>query len=313
MIRGIAINETTTRNGVKYTGEELKKSAYSMRNRPILKDHNNSVESIVGRTTMNIEYDDAGHYLPFEGRIVDEWTKQRIKEGLITNVSVGAHVQDLAKEKTEEGDVIVAKGIEFVELSLVAVPGDPNAGIFQDFNTAVSESFKIKEREEERMQSTTSTNSTTFVGGGYIMPSTTGTSTVVSFPFIPQSAPTIQEKNNTEEDKMDEKVQEELKLKDAEIASLKEKLALSEAERKKKAIAEYDAACKEKNVTAEKTEAFTTEQVIALTKAVLSLPKVEESKPVVNNNTEAPKKDVLEGYDVSLADSGRGFALYKKK
>ena len=41
IIRGIAINETTTRNGITYIAEELEKAAPSFRSRPILKDHNN--------------------------------------------------------------------------------------------------------------------------------------------------------------------------------------------------------------------------------------------------------------------------------
>ena len=56
-IKGTAINETTTRNGVTYLAEELSVSANSLRNKPILKDHNNSIDSIVGRTTENVYFD----------------------------------------------------------------------------------------------------------------------------------------------------------------------------------------------------------------------------------------------------------------
>lgn len=108
-------------------------------------------------------------------------------------------------------------------------------------------------------------------------------------------------------------LQEEVKAKDAEIAALKEKLSLVEEDRKKKAVAEYELACKEKNVPCEKAEAFTTEQVIALTKAINSIPKVEEKKPEVNNNTETPKANIVEGYALEYAENGKGFSLYKKK
>jgi flagellar biosynthesis GTPase FlhF len=140
IIKGIAINETTTRNGVKYIADELSIAAHTLRNKPILKDHKNEVDSIVGRTTENINFDVSIGAIPFEGKIMDNDIKQKIKDGRLQSVSVGAMVKDL--EEGEQGEKI-AKGIDFVELSLVAVPADPNAGLAR----AICNSFELKNKE----------------------------------------------------------------------------------------------------------------------------------------------------------------------
>ena len=146
-IKGVAINETTTRNGVRYVSEELSKSAHTLRNKPILKDHTNSVDSIVGRTTENVSFDPINNRINFEGQILDKSIQEKINMGLISSVSVGATVQDLEESNNEETgeNFVIARGIDFVEISLVAVPADPNAG----FAKAVMESFELKKASEQ--------------------------------------------------------------------------------------------------------------------------------------------------------------------
>ena len=143
LIQGTAINATLTRNGVKFTEIELEKSAQSLRNKPLLKDHNNSVDSIVGKTTNNVFYDATSKCVKFEAEVIDEGCKSKIKAGLIGAVSVGCMVSEME----EEEDYVIAKGIDFVELSLVAVPADPNAGI----QTAISCSLKDKKKATETL------------------------------------------------------------------------------------------------------------------------------------------------------------------
>jgi hypothetical protein len=159
LIQGPAINAVLTRNGVKFTEEELKISASSLCNKPLLKDHNNSVDSIVGKTTGNVFYNAISKCIMFEAEVMDEGCKSKIKAGLITAVSVGCMVSELM----EEEDCVVAKGIEFVELSLVAVPADPNAGIqtaiscsLQDKKkaTVTSKPEKVEEKIEIKMEAT---------------------------------------------------------------------------------------------------------------------------------------------------------------
>ena len=147
LIQGTAINSTITRNGVEFVSEELKSSAASLRNKPLLKDHINSVDSIVGRTTNNVSFDESSGSIVFEGRVVDKDTQEKINNGLITNVSVGAMVDDLEEAKNDDGEVthMVLRGVEFVELSFVAVPADPKAGLAQ----AVKASFDLKNKAQK--------------------------------------------------------------------------------------------------------------------------------------------------------------------
>jgi len=139
LVRGICINETTTRNGIKYTVDELENAAKSFRNKPILLDHENKVENIVGRSTENVNFSHERKGIEFEARIVNKDIQTKINQGLITDVSIGAGVKDLVEE--EDGSRR-AVGLEGFEISFVAVPGDPNASLAQ----AMENNFMIKER-----------------------------------------------------------------------------------------------------------------------------------------------------------------------
>ena len=90
-INGIAINETTTSNGHKFLGEELRKSASSLIGVPLLKDHDNSVDSIVGILKM-ASFNETDRNIPFSAIVKDNKIKELIKDGLLKTVSVSAHV-----------------------------------------------------------------------------------------------------------------------------------------------------------------------------------------------------------------------------
>jgi len=142
--KGTAISETITRNGIKYTAEELSKSAKTLENKPILKDHKNEIDSIVGKV-VNSPFNTTK--VEFSAEIFNPTIVQMLEDGLINNVSIGAKVSDLIEEKIGDSVVRKAIGLEFLELSLVAVPGDPNAIINHDYTAVVSESFDIKNKE----------------------------------------------------------------------------------------------------------------------------------------------------------------------
>src|SRR3990167_6561777 len=144
IIKGTAISETITRNGIKYTAEELSKSAKTLENKPILKDHKNEIDSIVGKV-VNSPFNTTK--VEFSAEIFNPTIVQMLEDGLINNVSIGAKVSDLIEEKIGDSVVRKAIGLEFLELSLVAVPGDPNAIINHDYTAVVSESFDIKNKE----------------------------------------------------------------------------------------------------------------------------------------------------------------------
>ena len=151
LIKGVAINETTTLNNVKYVAEELEKAAMSFRNVPILLDHKNEVRNIVGRTTENVIWNPTNRRIEFEGKIMDEGIKKMISDKRIGSVSIGAKVDNL----TEESDgSMKASGIRGLEISLVAVPGDSGATLAH----ALENSFMLKEMaklEEDNSYSNT--------------------------------------------------------------------------------------------------------------------------------------------------------------
>ncbi len=138
IIKGVAITETITLNNVKYVAEELSKAAPSFRNVPILLDHRNEVKNIVGRTTENVDFNSTFNRIDFEAKIMDKDIIEMIKDGRIGSVSIGAKVHDLTEE--EDGSM-KAIGIQGLELSLVAVPGDSQASLAQ----AIQQGMVLKE------------------------------------------------------------------------------------------------------------------------------------------------------------------------
>jgi len=145
LIKGVAINETTTLNNVKYISEELEKAAPSFRNVPILLDHRNEIRNIVGRTTEGVVFNSAFRRIDFEGKIMDKNIQEMIKDGRIQSVSIGAKVEDLIEE--EDGSMR-AVGIKGLEISLVAVPGDTQANLAQAIEQGIILKEKAKIDEE---------------------------------------------------------------------------------------------------------------------------------------------------------------------
>ena len=136
-IKGIAISETTTHNGHKYIAEELEKAAPGLTGKKLLVDHRNEVDAIKGKV-IKANWNGAIRAIEFEAQVMDKHIQEMVRDGRISNVSIGAFAEDLIKQ--EDGSYI-AKGIKFAELSLVAVPADDNAS----FGVAMSRSIQMKE------------------------------------------------------------------------------------------------------------------------------------------------------------------------
>ena len=235
-IRGVAINETTTLNNVKYIAEELEKAAVSFRNVPVLLDHRNEVKNIVGRTTENVNYSSPMKRIEFEAKIMDNDIREMIADGRIGSVSIGARVENLTEE--EDGSM-KAIGIHGLEISLVAVPGDNQATLAH----AIENGMHLKEMYEEKAQKSNSTS----VGGQKLnlirednmtkevltkedAPEVTKeVPEVPEVPEEPKEVPEVSEEKVSELEKINEKIANvTLELRKQELATLQNKISESE-------------------------------------------------------------------------------------
>jgi len=211
-INGIAINETTTSNGHQFVGEELSKSANTLIGVPLLKDHNNSVDSIVGKVNT-AHWDEALRNVPFKAVVKDAKVKQLIQDGLLNSVSVGAHVDPKDIEEMEDG-TIRPHNIQFKELSVVAIGADGGATFGMALNNAYkSYSTKVDLNSTERRFNMTKEEKKT-------------ESEEVETPEVPKEEPT---EEPTPEVSEEEKAVDE-KIAKLRIAAKKKKLKLMEAD-----------------------------------------------------------------------------------
>jgi len=214
-INGIAINETTTSNGHKFIGEELSKAASTLIGVPLLKDHDNSVDSIVGKVNV-AHWDESLRNIPFSAVVKDTKVKQLIKDKLLNTVSVGAHVKPEDIEETEDGDII-PHNIDFKELSVVAVPADGGATFSMALDSAYkSHSSKIENstKNERRFNMTEKEKTTETV------------------PEESKEEPKeeVETKVEPEEEVSEEEKKVDEKIAKLRIAAKKKKLALMEAD-----------------------------------------------------------------------------------
>ena len=143
-IAGVAISTQVTDNNHRFDADELRQSAGSLFDRPLLSDHTNSVNNIVGRVTSSVFDEEKGAIL-FEATVNKSEQGMRVRQlildGDLNTVSVGANVQEIV----EDGNDLVPKGIKFKELSLVASPADDNATFakMSGFELALRESYYV--------------------------------------------------------------------------------------------------------------------------------------------------------------------------
>lgn len=119
-IRGIALTAAMSRNFNIYTPEELQGFANKLVSAPIYIEHV-AVPNAAGKIART-EWD--GQNLWYEAEIYDEDAADKIRKGLIRHVSVGADYETM-----DVLDGKVPHGLHNAELSLVAVPGVPEANI----------------------------------------------------------------------------------------------------------------------------------------------------------------------------------------
>jgi hypothetical protein len=135
-IRGVAMCTGMSRNLNIYTSEELQAFSSKLSNAPVYIEHV-AVPNAVGKVTKT-DWD--GHNLWYEAEIYDNQTAEKIRNGLVQHVSVGADY-----EAVDVVDGKVPHGLHNAELSLVAVPGIPetNVQVLEKLvNTKVNEALR---------------------------------------------------------------------------------------------------------------------------------------------------------------------------
>ena len=140
IVNGIAINSCTTRNGHTFLSEELEKAAATLTGKPLLKDHNATVDHVIGRV-ISSRFDQISKAILFSAVVNDKEVIKRIDDGRIDSVSVGAMIKDIEhiEATDDEPERFILRGIEFIELSLVAVPADPNAGLISQLDQSFAQ------------------------------------------------------------------------------------------------------------------------------------------------------------------------------
>ncbi len=119
-VRGLALTTGLSRNLNIYTPDELQALAAKLVEAPVYIEHVTTANS-VGKVTKT-EWD--GKNLSYEAEIYDEETADKIRKGLIRHVSVGADYETLDFIQGK-----IPRGLCNAEISLVAVPGIPEANI----------------------------------------------------------------------------------------------------------------------------------------------------------------------------------------
>jgi Tfp pilus tip-associated adhesin PilY1 len=140
-VNGIAVRAGTSRNGITYTAQELSKAAHGLADVPILKDHVAKTDNVIGRTT-GAHFNEENESVHFSAFISDEGVTEKIREGLIKHVSIGAN--GTVYKESADSDQVFVKNIEFMELSTTPTPGVVGTSI-------TLEQTKPKTKEEAPM------------------------------------------------------------------------------------------------------------------------------------------------------------------
>lgn len=146
-ISGVAVKAGVSKNNIRYTPANLMATAHELSDKPLLKDHNATMDNIVGRT---LKVDEKGSYyedekVHFTANVMDEKMQEFVKDGRAREVSIGAMCERLVVEE-ESDDISIAEGIHYMELSFTPTPGVDGAQITK---TALTDSNHTKASETE--------------------------------------------------------------------------------------------------------------------------------------------------------------------
>jgi hypothetical protein len=122
---GIAVKSGVSKNNHLFLPEELEKAYLSLSGKPILKDHEATVSSAIGKVTKTEfakEKEEA--IINFEGFVIDDgnYLFDKIETGIISEVSIGAYAEQMVQEEDKEDGPLIPIGLHFMEVSLTPTP-----------------------------------------------------------------------------------------------------------------------------------------------------------------------------------------------
>lgn len=166
-ISGIAINPGKYHGLIRIEEDEMQNAVDNLLGDIILKDHDNSCDSAIGRVTsteLAINDKTGMRCAKYEGWIDSDEQKliNKINKGIIDSTSIGFEYEpycSICGRPLEEcnhfiwddGFEIIAKNIAPHELSIVSVPADKNATV-STFSATATLSDKLIELKEQKRQ-----------------------------------------------------------------------------------------------------------------------------------------------------------------
>lgn len=166
-ISGIAINPGKYHGLIRIEEDEMQNIVDSLYDNIILKDHDNSCDSAIGRITsteLAINEKTGKRCAQYEGWIDSDETKliNKINKGIIDSTSIGFSYEpycsicgrpldECSHFIWDEGFEILAKNVNTHELSIVSVPADKNATV-STFSATETLSDKLIELKEKKRQ-----------------------------------------------------------------------------------------------------------------------------------------------------------------
>jgi hypothetical protein len=307
-VEGIAITEGISRNKVKYEAIELHKFAPSLIGKPILCDHENTVDSSVGKVTHS-ESIDGGKRIRYKGWVKGEDIIEKIKDGRICNVSIGATAMRMVKEN-QDSEYVIAKGLNALELSLTPVPGIADATIGVQTEESFTEE-EIKNAIEDYMKES-------HLQLNFKEEEKNMEGNEAEITQSPQETPV--ETQPQEEQKTEVETSEETK----EVEKLKAKLVEAEkaveafkADKRNATIESYKVKCAEKKIVPQDVSNMSMETIRALITTVesIQMPVVEKvemkekAQPKTKEIVEEKTSESFDGY--KLERGNLGWTFYK--
>jgi len=263
-IEGTAIVEGLSRNGIVYEAAELDKFAPTLQGRPILKDHEGLTDNTIGKVTETKSIN-GGSSVSFKGWIKEDGSGiiEKIKDGRISEVSIGAMVGKLVKENADDTDFI-ARDMHAMELSTTPVPGVNG--------TKVKQAENVEYTEEMLKNMINESTSDLKIG-------------------------IKEEIRMTENEKRDNDVKENVALTEA-MKVAEEKLKVAEAKidametlRRTEAVEAYEKLCESKSLKSVNTENLAIEAIKALHEQVEGVEDAKEEKAEEADDSKEDKKE----------------------